>query len=103
MDVYGLVRDAIVRRRIVIATYKGHRREMCPHVIGVKHERAHALLYQFGGTSQSGLKADPRLNWRCLFIDDLTDVSVVDGEWRTGPNHTRPQSCVDQVDVEIAY
>ena len=36
-------------------------------------------------------------------IDDLQDVVVTDGEWHTAPNHTRPQTCVDEIDVEVDF
>lgn len=32
---YGDIQSAIQRKQQVIATYSNHRREMCPHAIGV--------------------------------------------------------------------
>ena len=102
MNNYALIRDAIVSKKIVTATYQDHHREMCPHVLGLKNDRRQALFYQFGGTSSSGLDPDGSAkNWRC--IDDLQNVVVVDGEWHTAPNHTRPQTCVDEIDVEVDF
>lgn len=54
MDTYALIREAIQRKQQVLATYDGHAREMCPHVLGTKDGRRQALFYQFGGTSSSG-------------------------------------------------
>lgn len=103
MDVYALIRRAVIEKLQVIATYHGHIRETCPHVIGRKNGRAQALFYQFAGGSSSGLGPDGSPgNWRCLFIDELTNVSVRTGVWHTAPNHSRPQSCVDQVDAEAS-
>ena len=101
MDTYALVKKAVLEKLQVIATYNGHSREMCPHVIGWKHGRGQALFYQFAGTSSSGLGPDGSPgNWRCLFLDELTNVSVRKGAWHTAPNHSRPQTCVDQIDAE---
>jgi hypothetical protein len=104
MTNFALVQDAIESRRQIHAYYRGHRREMCPHVLGWKHGRPQALFYQFGGTSSSGLGPDgSRDNWRCLPIDELRDVRVVDGPWHTATNHSRPQTCVGDVVAEVDY
>ncbi|WP_205953608.1 hypothetical protein [Pseudoxanthomonas winnipegensis] len=89
----------------ILAVYHGHPREMCPHVIGYKNGREKALFYQFGGTSSSGRDARPGSpeNWRCLFIDELSDVLAQDGPWHTADNHSSNQTCVDDVDVEVEY
>ena len=101
-SVYQLIRDAILKKQQVIATYKRHRREMCPHVIGTKNGREKALFYQFGGTSSSeAIVAGSPDNWRCIFIDGLSEVTARNGEWHTANNHSSPQTCVDNVDVEV--
>lgn len=99
---YDLIRDAIVNKQQVIATYNGHIREMCPHVIGTKHGREQALFYQFGGTSSSGAitKGSPS-NWRCIPIAGLSNISIRSGAWHTGHNHSKPQTCVDFIDAEV--
>jgi hypothetical protein len=54
MDAYGIIRQAIIDQKTIVATYKGLERIMCPHVIGTnKQGRQQALCYQFGGESQS--------------------------------------------------
>lgn len=101
-NVYELVRNAILNKKQVLATYNGYHREMCPHVLGTKNGRQQALFYQFGGESSSGLSpAGSKNNWRCVFLDQLQNVSVRDGEFHTAPNHSRPQTCVDVIDVEV--
>jgi hypothetical protein len=100
MGTYEIIRDAIQRKRQVVAYYKGYRREMCPHVIGTKGGRDHALFFQFAGESKSGLQ--PGGDWRCIDIDELEDVSSREGQWYTAPTHSRKQVCVDQVDAEIS-
>jgi hypothetical protein len=121
MSVYDTVRGAIINRRQVVATYRGYTREMCPHAIGTKRgkpatkgrggrpgkpatpDEEHALFYQFGGGTQSGLQPPGSpANWRCIKLDELSNVSTRSGPWHTaGPSHSRPQTCVDDVDVEV--
>lgn len=77
---------------------------MCPHVLGTKNGRQQSLFYQFAGESSTGLEPDGSgKNWRCIFIDSLQDVATKTGEWHTAPNHSRPQSCVDNIDVEVDF
>ena len=103
-DTYALIRQAIQNKQQVTATYHGHHREMCPHVLGMKGGRRQALFYQFGGSSSSGLApAGSMDNWRCVIIDQLQNVSLRDGEWHSAANHSRPQTCVDQIDVEVEF
>lgn len=98
---YSIIRAAILAKQQIVASYKGHQREMCPHVIGTKNGKEQALFYQFGGESSSGLDPDGSgKNWRCMPIDVLEDVVARAGAWHTAPNHTRKQSCVDEIDVE---
>jgi len=96
--VYSLVRQAILEKKQVHAVFAGLPRRLCPHVIGAKNGRPQALFFQFGGSSRRGPL--PAGDWRCLPIDQLTDVSIHEGSWRTR-RHTQPQSCVDEVDLEV--
>ena len=99
---YLRIRQAILDRAIVTARYRGHLREMCPHVIGRKHGTPMALMYQFGGSSSSPLApAGSPANWRCVLIDELEDVVVrpATGEWYTADDYSLEQSCVDDIDV----
>jgi hypothetical protein len=82
----------------VVATYNGHVRELCPHVLGTKNGRRQALFFQFGGGGSKPLA--PGGDWRCIPIDGLTDVTVRDGPWHTGSGHSEPETCVDEIDVE---
>lgn len=100
--VYQIVRDAILSKRQIVGTYDGHVREMCPHCIGRNKEGGEqALFFQFAGGSKTGLP--PGGQWRCFDLTKLQNVSARDGQWHTGPSHTRPQTCVKQVDVEVAH
>jgi len=103
MSTYELLRSAIRGRYQVFATYEGHVRAMCPHVLGLKRRRQHCLFYQFGGTSESAGLMVPGSsdNWRCLDIALLHDVTLRVGPWFTADNHARPSRCIDEVDVEV--
>jgi hypothetical protein len=95
---YALVRRAIEQRQQVHAAYDGHRRRMCPHVIGTRDGQPRALFFQFDGSSGRGLAAGG--DWRCLPLAGLTEVSIQDGPWHTRA-HSEPQRCIDAVDLEI--
>lgn len=99
-DNYALIRRAIIERKQVHATYKGRSRELCPHALGTKNGRRQALFFQFAGESERGLP--PGGDWRCLPVDELTEVSVHEGDWHTdGRYGQNPHHCVDEVDVEV--
>jgi len=95
MGVYALVRWAILEKQQVHAYYKDCHRQMCPHVIGWKNGKAHALFYQFAGQSSNGNLPQ----WHCMDLDEVSTVSVVAGPWHTG--HSQPQTCVDEIDAEV--
>jgi hypothetical protein len=105
-EAYIVIRNALLNRQQVVATYHGHPREMCPHILGTKDGREAGLFYQFGGSSSSGLGpyGSPE-NWRCMFIDELQDVTVRDGRWHTARSFElgfEVQSCVDWIDVQVS-
>ncbi len=98
---YALIREAIVRKQQVAAIYQERLRIMCSHAIGYKHGREQALFFQFSGYSNSGGKMTEHHpeNWRCLRLDELTDVLVREGPWYTGAYKGGPLTCIDEVDV----
>ena len=103
-NTYETVRKAITEKMQIVAVYQNHRREMCPHVLGTKNGRKQALFYQFGGTSSSGtIVPGLKSNWRCIPIDGLRILEVREGKWHSASNHTKPQSCVDEVDEEVEH
>jgi hypothetical protein len=102
---YQLVRQAISEHKNIHATYSGLHREMTPHVIGTKDGKPQALFYQYGGQSTSRpIEADgSAANWRCIEIAKLSNVEIVGGATHTAPNHSRPQTCVGIVDLEVQF
>lgn len=101
---YEVIKQAIINKSSISATYQGYHREMSPHVIGTKNGRKQALFYQFGGESSSGkILPNSKSNWRCMPIDELSNVETSDQGWYTAENHGNAQSCVDTIDVEVTY
>jgi len=104
MNPYQIIRQAIIDKKVIVAVYDGLERIMCPHVIGTnKQGREQALCYQFEGESKSrAIEPDGSpVNWRCIDIAKLSSVTARDGEWHSAPNHSRPQTCVANIDVEV--
>jgi hypothetical protein len=100
-EAYAVLHHAAVSRQPVAATYDGLPRLICPHVLGRKSGRLHALVYQFEGTSHSRLAitAEGRGGWRCLAVEKLIHVELKAGAWHTEPRAAR-QTCVDEVDFD---
>lgn len=99
---YEIVRTAIVNKQQVVATYRGRVRHMCPYTIGFTNGREIALFYQFGGMSGGGgeMTAGSSTNWRCIFLDELSNVSAQEGEWLNADDQSRAHSCVNTIDIE---
>jgi len=101
-EIYALLRTAGTRKQSVAALYEGHPRLFCPHLLGrSKQGRRHAFCYQFGGTSDSGLKsvAEGVGGWRCLKVEKLSQVELQSGIWHTEPRANR-QTCVEEVEFD---
>ncbi len=97
--VYNIIRNAILQKHQVIATYQGYQREMCPHVLGTKRGHERALCFQFAGGSRKRLP--PTGQWRCIDLDQLSNVSTRQGPWHTGSRRLwtdQKQTCVDWID-----
>jgi hypothetical protein len=96
---YQLFRTAILERKQVTCVYLGKNREVCPIVLGHAKGEEKCLTFQFAGESTS--KLPPRGNWRCLELKKVSNVHLRNGPWREGDQHSRPQSCVEIVDVDV--
>ena len=101
-DVYAIVRAAVEGRRPISAVYHDRGRLFCPHRLGRnKAGQLRVLCYQYGGESESGLKPGGAAdNWRCIALHKLKNVELLNGAWRTAPNHSRPASCIVDPDVD---
>jgi hypothetical protein len=59
------------------------------------------LCYQYGGESESGLAPPGSLaNWRCVALDELSQVRWLRGPWHNAPNHSRSGHCIVDVDID---
>jgi hypothetical protein len=82
--------------------YKGRLRLFCPHRLGRNRAgELRVLCYQYGGESESGLSpaASPD-NWRCLVLEKLRAVELLEGPWMTAADHSRPAHCVVEADID---
>ena len=97
--IYDLFEKALAGRKQIRCSYKGHRREICPVMLGHTDGEEVVLTYQFAGESESGLPPDGQ--WKCLHLSRVSDVELRDGPWRSGARHTRQQHCVRVVDLDV--
>lgn len=98
-QVYDLFSQAMARRKQVLCEYDGYPRELCPIILGHSEGQEKALTYQFGGQSRSGLPRGGQ--WRCLWLDKVSNVRLRDGPWHAGTGHRQPQGCVEAVDLDV--
>ena len=70
--------------------------------IGRNHQgQLRVLRSQYAGQSDSGLQATGSpANWRCIAVEKLSRVELLEDVWHTAPNHSRPQTCVADMDTE---
>ena len=101
-DIYHLLREAVLNKQPIRAAYDGRERWLCPHRLGWNGARQlRVLCYQYAGQSHSGLEQDgSAANWRCIAVEKLRRVELLEDRWHTAPNHSRPQHCVIEVDVD---
>ena len=101
-EIYRLVWTAVANRKPIEANYQGRHRLFCPHRLGRNREGPlRVLCYQYGGESRSGLdRLGSPANWRCVALEKLSRVRLLDNGWRTGPNHSRPASCIAEADID---
>lgn len=96
---YQLCSDAILGRRQMLFTYRGHRREVCPHVLGHTKGEEKLLAYQFAGQTSSVLPAGGE--WRCFLLAEIHSIDVRDGPWHSGDKHSSRHNCVEDVDLDV--
>jgi hypothetical protein len=101
-EIYRLVWTAVANKQPIEAGYQGRSRLFCPHRLGRNREgQLRVLCYQYGGDSQSGLQpVGSPANWRCVVLEKLGRVKLLQDRWCTAPNHSRPTSCVIDADID---
>jgi hypothetical protein len=99
-DVHRVVFAAVAHRQPLAALYDGAPRLLCPHVLGYnKPGEYRVFCYQYGGESRSGFQPGAGSGiWRCLSLNKLTRIGLLDGDWRTEPH--APQHCVEHVEID---
>ena len=105
-NTWALLEAALRQRRPVRLSYHGRPRLICPHALGWTNDRPMLLAYQTGGhTSTGALPTDPRRRWRCLFVDDIEQVTTADpaSPWETADNYNpaHPFNAIDHVTLAI--
>jgi hypothetical protein len=101
-DIYRLVRTAVVSKRrfepsMTAASGGSARTDWA----GLAKGRLKCFVISIAGRSVSGLQAaGSPANWRCIAVEKLSRVELLEDMWHTAPNHTRPQTCVAEVDVD---
>jgi hypothetical protein len=101
-EIYRLVWTAVANKQPIEARYQERHRLFCPYRLGRNRQgRLRVLCYQYGGESQNGLQpAGSPANCRCVVLEKLSRVRLVEDAWRTAPNHSRPASCVMEDDID---
>src|SRR5215831_17117748 len=102
-EIYRLVWTAVRHRRPIEATYQRRPRLFCPHRLGRNAEgQLRVVCYQYGGESQSGLQpVGSPAKRRCVVLEKLSRVKLLEDVWRTAPNQSRPGSCVPKPDMDV--
>ena len=98
-ETYRLFERAMIERKQIVCTYKGHRQEICPIVLGHTQGEERALTYQFAGGSSSTLP--PEGEWRCLTLSSVSDARLGEGAWHKGDSHKQPSGCIEIVDLDV--
>jgi hypothetical protein len=98
-ETFQLFHQAILERKQVILIYKGHRREVCPHILGHKDGVEKVLTFQFTGGSSHG--AQGAGGWKCLEVAKVQDARLQEGRWHGDSSHRKTQRCVDDVYIDV--
>jgi hypothetical protein len=102
-SIYQIIAEAIQKKQQIHAVYNGRERKMCPYILGKKGDKEQCLFLQFGGYSNSeGVITSQEAKWRCIPIDNLSEIRVIDGDWYTLETQNKQKTtCVDSIDIEV--
>lgn len=96
---YQIIRQAVVDKCCLTATYQGGVRHFSPHAIGTDNDGdSNVMAFQYAGYSSKGLP--PAGMWRCFRVNELSGVTRNRDSWHTGNDHGRPNTCVTRIDVQ---
>ena len=97
---YELFLRAMRERQQVVCVYQGHRREVCPILLGRTGLEEKSLVYQFAGATSEG-PIKPGGDWKCLKLKEVRDVVLREGPWRAGDSHSAAQICMKMVEYDV--
>jgi hypothetical protein len=96
---------ALRQRRPVQLTYNGKVRLVSPHALGWKNGRPMLLAYQTPHDATATPTADPRKQWRNMFVDQIDHMEAANpaSQWETADNYnpSHPFNSIDQLSIAI--
>jgi hypothetical protein len=95
----GIVERAPVRLR-----YHGQERLVCPHAMGWKHGRAKVFALQVAANNDGSLPRGPHRSWRSLFVDEVEDATIAEGDWHSTPGYVCASrfNGIDVIEVAVS-
>jgi hypothetical protein len=97
---YQLFLRAMREKQQIVCVYQGHRRELCPILLGRTGLEEFSLTFQFGGDTSKGRIPSPG-DWKCLRLKDIRDVVLREGPWHAGASHSTAQTCMKMVEYDV--
>jgi hypothetical protein len=101
-SVYAAVYRAIQSRRPIAAVYQNF--SACSVRIGWgETAKASFECFVISMAAQSETSLGPpgsSDSWRCVAVDKLSGIELLDRRWQTAPNHSRPASCIVDPDID---
>ena len=96
---YTLIRQAVLDRCSLTATYDGSIRHFSPHAIGSDNKgESSVMAFQYLGGSDQGLPSGG--DWRFFRVNGLYGVRRNEDGWHAGNDHSTKNSIV-RIDVEV--
>ena len=97
---YGLFLAAMRTKKQIVCVYQGHRRELCPILLGRTGLEEKSLVFQFAGDTSEGAIPPPG-DWKCLRLAEVRDPVLRDGPWHAGSDHSTAQHCLKMVEYDV--
>src|SRR5690242_197721 len=97
---YNLFLEAMRQRRQIVCVYQGHRRAVCPILLGRTGLEEESLVYQFAGATSDGL-VKPGGDWKCLRLADVREIVLREGSWHAGEGHSTRAVCMKMVEYDV--
>lgn len=102
---WAALETAIRQQQTLQLTYHGRTRLVSPHALGIKNGQPMLLAYQAADHNTATPPADPRKQWRNMFIDQIEQIPTADpaSTWQTADNYNpaHPFNSIDQLHIAI--